>query len=506
MPIIKKMKLKEKLWEEISNNLLDFAESLPKAKKGVIRWLQNARINSKISTNQKPVNVQLDLHCVWICKVLPIEVFEDGIDDLVELLINRKSKKFLFPILKQAKEIRLELQYLKNEVHGWRTGPLGIIDFDDDKSNEYLDYIDIQYKALRGEHVELIFCLFPNALYRRKIQEILEMEYSDYTTINAPKLANVLKGRWGAMSIPGERKKLRDIQELIIDFKNSAKKILRKNTSGALFNDSQMPPSIELWIKEESVQGLEAINKDARSTFWSSIGFNEHSIEKYEEESGTYSLFMPENDLGDFSIKILAAQNRIQLAGGFREVGTQVQNHVNYWIPALFSFFAVRVILLDLIDDLNSIRLQIYSRKPHTAQTLFKWISYVFNQEVQLKRLQEVFLSKDVRIILANSGIPDLKNKLGNNPISKLNDNLIANQEYLFNKARDFLNSIQATIKTSVEIISIKTNYRTQVYMLFLSILMAIIGFISITTGTRACETNIAKPICNKINTLLSAD
>lgn len=511
MPKHKNPPLKERVWVKISDWLLDFAESLPAAKRGVLAWLQDARHEPRLTANGRPSGVTLDLQCLWICEIVPIELFERQIPSILRMVQEHKTSRFLSFGTTQ-KDLLKTLQGFKEGVLGSSWHNIGVLDFDKVKDAE-VDYVVLEIESLAGGHVAFYFRIIPKQSFRRKINSIIEREFPSYTVLFPPRTWKIFfKGWWGTRTIPGETKKQIELQNLLIRCKAAAAKHLRRYVSGLLFQPENILPSVELWIKEDNSKPLsDDERKPPFEAFWDSVGLPKSSWETYVEPSGAYSIVLPRGDFSDLPVKIVCEKLKVPKESGHSGIERQIEHHVNYWVPALLSLWCVRSIYRDLVDYSGIQRLRLFSKiKKIRAGTAFKWSGILFYIETQYRRLEKDFDLKTYPRDFALCGFPDFKRTLPSKYVSILRDDLIGNTKYFLHSLTEMVASTQRLLKTKIESHVISTNYWTQIAVVilaittaFLSVLMVVTGALAINSKPKICDSHRFSWICERVEKLL---
>jgi hypothetical protein len=507
MPKVKKTPLKERLWNKFSDCLLDLSECIPPVKKGPIRWLQEVRQEEpNFTSNACPSGVTLELKCIWLCEVIPIENFERQIPSIARLFQEHKTKRF-FPSARSTKDLLATLRGFKETVLGSSWHNMGLLDCDKFKNSE-IDYMTVEMESISAGHVAIYVRINLRKKFLAKINAIIRTDFPPYTVLSPPSSFRALIHGWlGWSSSSGETKKLQKLQSTLFDVKDSARMHLSKYFSGFLFRPGHILPSVELWVKEETSQEIGDPNRAPFKTFWDSVGFPKSGFETYVEQStGNYSIILPNQDISDLPIKILCDKGKMQKESGHSSIDDQIAHHVNYWIPTLISLWSVRILYRDFIDEVSANRIKIFSKMKYLrARRGFKWARLFFLREAQFKRLRKDFdLNTYIRDFALN--VPDFKQAYRPKSATLLKDDLLKSTDYLAKKFSDLLSSTQQLIKTMIDAKVVSTNHVTQItnvflslVMVFLSVLLLLVGVATIAAKPKFCESPRFFGVCQKL-------
>tara|TARA_B110001454_G_scaffold219058_1_gene249656 strand:- start:6676 stop:8220 length:1545 start_codon:yes stop_codon:yes gene_type:complete len=490
VPKRKKLSLKERIWNKISEFLIDFAESLPPVKRGLLSWLQKVRREPRLTRNAKPKGLNLDLECIWICEIVPIEQFEKQIASIIRLIQNHKTTRFL-PGARQTKDIFQALKGLKEGVLGSSWHNIGLLDFEKVTKFKEVDYMTLEVESLSGGHVALYFFVTPKNSFKQRIANMVDSETMPHSVLFPPrKFRSIFKDRWGYKIISGESQKRADLQNLLFEFKMECSRYLNPYVNGLFFKANQIVPSVELWLKEDNSAVPQTANKAPFQTFWDSVGLSEFSWETYKEQSDTFSVTLPSGDFSDLSIKFVCDLKKVSLSSGYTNIQSQVENQVNDWIPALLSLWCVRSIYRDLLDDIGSHRVRLFSKiNGIRTYKAFYWSGLLFGIEIQYKRLQKDFDLGTYSSVFSRAGFPAFIRTLPSKYVSNLQNDLVGNTKYFLKSLVEMVTATQNILKTKIDLQIISTNYWTQGLVIILTITMFILSLFAVITGTLSIAT-----------------
>jgi hypothetical protein len=503
MPKRKKTSIRERLWEKTSSALLNFAESIPPVKRGLLNWLQTARYEPRLTQNAPAQGIELELESIWICEIIPIEHFDGQIRSILRLLEDHKTTRFI-PTGRLQKDVYSELKAFKNSVlrESWHN--IGLLDFEK-IPNVNIDTIGLQIRLFSGGHVALFFEISPNEKFRKKLSAVIHRDYSSHTVLFPPKnIRSFFRGYWGSRTTPGETKKIESLQKLIVDLKDETKRYLSRHISHSLIRKNYVQPSIELWIKEDKSLKT-ASEKPPFQTFWESIELREDGPNTYKESSGTYHAILPHKDIGDLSIKLVCDKSKIQKAAGFTSIKSQIVHDVSHWIPPLLSLWWLKAYYLDLISECSQDRTKLFSRLQRLrARATFRWARSLSSTDLSFKRIRKDFdlanLDRDLQLF---SGFPDFKRNPFPNQFFLMRDEVIGNLKYLVQSSGELLSSTQQLLKTRMESLVASTNYWTQIAVVLLSVVMGLTSLLAVTTDKKLCDAPHFKSVCEEIGGFL---
>lgn len=504
MPKLEQKTLKEKVWYKFSNFLIEFAEHLPNAKKGVISWLQFVRKERDIFSNELPSYLNVNLSAIWTSIVVPIEDFQDSIDSIVQMIDEYKSSRFLPIGNREKKELLSKLNNMKNGIYGDSWTNMGLLDFEKSKVNNFVDWVEFEIQSFSGNYVVITFQIRPAKEFKNKINRYLRRNFQEHVTIRPPKtFKSIFRGWWGSQMYPGDRHKLDTIQKEIVELKTNFSKEIKRFLKGYFLKKDDIIPSVELWTYSQTYCPINDDEKTKLRIFWESIGMREVYPECFETKNKEKKIYWPAKELNDLPLKLQIDITGKKVSSSFRNIENETIHNSNYWVPRLLSIWSFRIILLDINTDLTKIRFKLFQTlKQFWQQRLFKLSKKLITYEVILKRLSSLF-EKDIykQKLIRLYGLPNFESySWDKKSKSVFIDGLLSNYRFLKSESKSFLKTNQEILEANIASKVLRSNSRTQFAILFLTFVMAVIMIYEKRSAAKdfLCDFKYikTKPIC----------
>lgn len=510
-----RLTIKEKFNKHFTNLIvpyirkIDLDENWKTNSKYIPKVLESARISirgwerERISTNEMPQDIDLDLVTLHVAEYIPIENV-DKLNNGLRKLIRDNPHPYQFG---QSEWVEQFCSEVKKSIRGGLWSNFGFIELSENKNvSDFVKDIHIQGTHLSSSSIILQFVITPSEKFICKYKSILKSDITGSRSFDF-KLKNIFKF-WSGRSPSEDIVKNQKLEDLVIELKWRVMKEVQKYFPLYFTDNSLVPPGIELYQLNQTSCVYNTLDGKKRSSFWHSIGMDTfiNDISK----NGYWQLFDGrESYLIDNSLKV-TCNSRIKQKSMFSSMESQITYTVNEFAELLLPIMVMReyaVALSEKIAIQQSITFSSIGRRKTKYSKLIN-VRYELERNLHiLKRFKNEIDDDYFNRVKAKI------NKLIQFELSRPKDYktsatelLIDNTNYIINETHDYSQHFAKMIDDTVQLLEIKTNHSSRNWSFRLSIITIMLSlaatifaglslFYQLNEDSRTKITNLFSPL-----------
>lgn len=447
--------------------------------KYIPKVLESARISirgwerERISTNEMPQDIDLELVSLYVAEYIPIE----NVDNLNKGL-KRLIKDHPYPHqYGQGEHVEQFCSEVKKSIRGGRWSNFGFVDFSKNKNvSDFVKHMHIQGTHLSSSSIILQFIITPSDKLTNEYKDLVKSEITGGHSFDF-RLKNFLKF-WNNSSPSEDILKNQMLEDLMIELKWRIMKESQKYFPLYFTSNSLIPPSIELYqVNQTSCVFKEPENKKG-SSFWHSIGMDTHMSDISKD--GYWQLFNGrEFYLIDSSLKV-TCNSKIKSKAMFNSMKSQITYTVNEFAELLLPIMVMREYAIDLSERIAMQENKTFSSIKREKPKYSKLINIRYELERNwhiLKRFKnEIDDDYYNRVKLKVNKLTELESSRSKRHKTSATELFIDNTNYIVNQTYEYSQHFARIIDDTVQLLEIKTNHSSRNWSFSLSIITIVLS------------------------------
>jgi hypothetical protein len=448
--------------------------------KYIPRALELARMNvkgwerDKISTSELPQDIDIDLISLYVAEYIPIE----DVDKL-----NRGLKKLVknYPYrLQHGQDERVDefCNDVKKSIHGGRWSNFGFIDLSMEESiSDFVKEIQIQGTHLTSSSIILQFVITPSDKFTSEFKKLIETNIKAGYSFDF-RFKKLLKF-WGGKSLSDDIVKNQKLEDLIIELKWRAMKVISKFFPMYFTDTKLIPPSIEVYKLSQHSCVFKNHENKKRSSFWNSIGMDTFLSDISKD--GYWQLFSEgrKPHLIDNSIKI-TCNSTIRREPMYYSLNFQITHMLEEFAYILLPIMVMREYAMDASEKIAIQQNITFSSIKKQKPKYQKLINIRYDLEKSLQILKR--FKNEIGDNYFNKAKIELKKEVELEPanprtINRSATEMIVDQtKYIIDKTYDYSQHCAKMIDDTTQLLEIKTNNSLRSRSFGLSIITVVLS------------------------------
>lgn len=439
--------------------------------------LHYSSINEDISI---PSGVQVDLLSITVVDLVLVEEIPE-IRNGIKRLLKLYPARFSF---NNPNHVDETFDNYLNNIHGSRWSNLGNIQFEENiKIGKLLHSINIQSTQVSSSIIAIQYRLIPSDAYLMELSQIINQNEVEEIVFK-PSIKKIFK-YWGSSHYDATYVKRRKIEDYILELKWSFFSFLGSNHISSFFYKNKInSPSVLVYKIKQEYCSWE--NRNYEHQFWDSIGLPMRYVEHSISEDGFWQLYadsLSDSNIDD-SIKI-TCNSLIELDSGYTDLDHQIIIQSDDLIKGLLSMLAIRRYTLFMSKQIAVFRVSIFKsiqNKKIKYKNILKQRLTIERNGHMLNRIKSEIQSGDYQNRAARMQLLSIKWEPADSKLYRGNwvKNIVANAEHLVNETYRHSESLVKMIDTTLEILTIQTNFSLQRRTIILTIVTIFLAIVTI--------------------------
>ena len=365
---------------------------------------------------------------------------------------------------------------IANDIHGRRWSQLGNIKFEENTDiGNYVYHIEFQASQVTSSIIVLLFQIRPAQLFLTNIDNIINSNIKQERILR-PKLKRIFKF-WGIETEFPETIKNRLLEDHILELKWRLFSLIRKYLPTFFHENRVVSPSVLLYKVKQGSSSLEG--KD--NLFWESIGLPQSYLNSSTYACDTWLLRADLDDGLDDSI-IMTCDSEIELDSGYSSIDSEIIYKGDNFIREVLPVLAVRKYTRFMSKQIATFRISTFKSitiKKINYKNIIRLRSIIEKKGYMLNRIRDEFNQEYLKMRLRRSSFEWKPMNTDFNSKS-FNDFIVDSTTHHINETFKHSESLVKTLDSTVEILTLQTNFSIQRKTVMLTIVTIILAVVAI--------------------------
>ncbi|MDC7225212.1 MAG: hypothetical protein PQJ61_00445 [Spirochaetales bacterium] len=463
--------------------LLRFVDTLPEFRGGFISGKQQeVKFLKKepLIDCSIPVEDVLELLSVRVYDFIPLEE-----KDKITNNIYRLIKKFPAPMTRLS-EVNKKLNNFGNDYLSTGWSNIGSIKCNENNFTNAISYASFSLLKISESWGIVCVNITIDEQFSKRIKDISNQKYVGMNLYQST-WKMFLKGLWGYSAIMPNAMFVNEIESLFENLYREIDMKIMKNVNGILSQEKIESPKINVFSYKKNA---EKENVENKNIFWSFFEIEDRFIWNYKSEN--VKLLFPQRiklSKSHFStMNLFFDQEKTNYPKAYIDLDNFINVQFNGWNMILAPLLLMETYVDSLFLDISNFKDTVFSkikkykknqiRKLNPEYQRFVRFAHYFDRMLEEIEIEELIKNK------AFHGFPKFEKQIKlNNNLSSKSDFLIdisSNLKYKYLKAKKMIAYIQSRLEDYYKYHSTNTNSKIQLYLLILTIVTVLIGFINI--------------------------
>ncbi|TDL70420.1 hypothetical protein E2R58_15175 [Paenibacillus amylolyticus] len=419
-----------------------------------------------------PDDTQVELLTVTVAELISVEELADMKDGMKKLISLYRPSPFYFNDPNQIDEF---YNKVTTDIHGRRWSLLGNIKFKENTDiGDYIEHVQIQASQVSSSIIVLIFQIHPSKIYLSEFDNVIKKNVQEERILR-PKLKGLFKF-WGSTTEFPETVKNRIVEDHILELKWKFFSEISKYLPTFFHENELVSPSVLLYkIKQEDR------SEDSSNLFWDSIGLPQSVLSYKNYVHDQWNLIAELDRSLDDSIKITCnSENNPE--SEFSSIESQIIYEGDYFIRELLPVLAIRKYTLFISEQIANFRISTFksiSNKKVNYKNIIYLRSTIERKGYMLNRIKDEFNPDSLkrRLIRSSFEWAPTNTEIISTPFHEF---IVNNTLYLINETFKHSESLVKTLDSTVEILTLQTNFSIQRKTVMLTIVTIILAIVAI--------------------------